>query len=491
MARAGRRFSSVICGPPKLRSGSLARHSLRLRRMSARLGIIPGARRIVATRPCVFCLHRPPVGIRSFAIKQRIDPRKGSPAEVRRDIDERNRKLYFRMLAADKLIPCRVEDANKIIDHFVSNRTKMDPAANARKLAKGEALSCVAIYTFLQDADYNLKVIHLPMLAIPMFRIPDVKDPTSQLHPSSNAPVAASLLVACSAAGDLQATLQILNTIYYSRSVHNIPQAAEMAHLYTPKHISDCRKMLEQLAEGDKKNSGATGDASAMTLHGKFVEMAGDVVQARYFYQKALDRYDTKIWRGYPHPMALPWLTPWTELVNLEEASPTPSVEKMSEALKFGALKADDPMAYYKLANLQDSKSPEWLTYMNKAAASGHPEAMFKLGRFYHEVQAQQPTFLTNPRFRKALKFATSWKPNGAAELGMEWLNAAATCGHKPAVMEMARMYELNGQEDQIENCLEVVAAEPTSGIPEEWPELAAQARRRLIALKSSRRQLP
>lgn len=328
------------------------------------------------------------------------------------------------------------------------------------------------------------------MLAIPMFRIPDVNDTTRQLPPSSNAPVAASLLFACSAAGDVQATLQILNAVYYSSKVHNMPKAAEIARLFTPKNISDCRKMLEQLAEGKDGKSGATGDANAMTLHGKFLELAGDREQARYFYEKALERYDTTIWRGYPHPMALPWLTPWMELVNLEEASPTPSVEKMTKALTFGTLKADDPMAYYKLATLQDSKSPKWLTYMSKAAASGHPEAMYKLGQFYHEVQAQPLEFLKNTGFSKALNFITSWRRNAAADFGMEWLNAAATGGHKPATMEMARLYERNEQEDEARNCLEVVAAQPPNGVPEEWPHLAMHARQRLAALQSAKRQL-
>lgn len=55
---------------------------------------------------------------------------------MRADIDERNRRVYFRMLEADKLIPCKLEDANKIINHFISNRASMDPASNARKVAQ-------------------------------------------------------------------------------------------------------------------------------------------------------------------------------------------------------------------------------------------------------------------------------------------------------------------------------------------------------------------
>jgi TPR repeat protein len=329
------------------------------------------------------------------------------------------------------------------------------------------------------------------MLAIPMFRIPDVNDTNAQLPPSQNSPVAASLLLACSAAGDLQATLQILNAVYYASKVHNMPKAVEIARLFTPKDINDCRKMLEQLAEGKDDKGAAKGDANAMTLHGKFLELAGNKEEARYFYEKALERYNTKMFRGYPHPMALPWLTPWTELVNLEETSPTPSIEKMSEALKFGAMKADDPMAYYKLATLQDTKSPEWLKYMSKAAASGHPEAMYRLGQFYHEVNARPSDLLNDAGFKKVLKFLTSWKRNASADFGMEWLKAAAMGGHKPAMLEMAQLYEQTKQEDAIEqsmDCLKAIVKEPPPGVREEWPHLVMQARQRLAGLQRARK---
>jgi hypothetical protein len=107
--------------------------------MPIRPSITSGARRIVNNRRCVVCLYRSPLSVRSYTIKQRLDPRKGTPQEVRADIDERNRRVYYRMLEADKLIPCKLEDANKIVNHFVSNRAnKMDPATNVHKLAQRE-----------------------------------------------------------------------------------------------------------------------------------------------------------------------------------------------------------------------------------------------------------------------------------------------------------------------------------------------------------------
>ena len=41
------------------------------------------------------------------------------------------------MLQADKLLPCGLEDANKIVNQFmVNHKNNMDPATNARELAK-------------------------------------------------------------------------------------------------------------------------------------------------------------------------------------------------------------------------------------------------------------------------------------------------------------------------------------------------------------------
>lgn len=321
------------------------------------------------------------------------------------------------------------------------------------------------------------------MLAIPLFRIPDVNDTKAQLPPSQQSIIAASLLLACSAAGDLQATLQILNAVYYSSNGYNVPHAAKIARLFSPTDLSNCRKVLQQLAEGNDGKAAATGDANAMTLHGKFLELAGKQEEARYLYGKALEKYETKFFREYPHPMALPWLKPWTELVSLEETSATPSSERITEALKFGALKADDPIAYYKLAALEEHRSPEWLTYMSKAAASGHSEAMYTLGQFYLHANEQPSVSFQDTGFRKVTRFLTSWKPNATAKFGMEWLKAAGMGGHKPALMEMAQIHEKQGAKEEVKSCLRAVLNEPINGGKEPWPQLVMQARQRLATL--------
>jgi hypothetical protein len=107
--------------------------------MLIRPSIVRSARRILNDKPCLFCQYRRPISYLGYAVKQRLDSRKGTPQQIRADIDERNRRVYYRMLQADKLIPCKLEDANKIVNHFVSNRAnKMDPATNVRKLAQRE-----------------------------------------------------------------------------------------------------------------------------------------------------------------------------------------------------------------------------------------------------------------------------------------------------------------------------------------------------------------
>ncbi|KAF1972415.1 hypothetical protein BU23DRAFT_417437, partial [Bimuria novae-zelandiae CBS 107.79] len=341
--------------------------------------------------------------------------------EHRTALDKRNRQAYYRMVHADRLLPCKLEDANKAIDQFMINKkANMDPATNARWVAK----------------KFNMELIHLPMLAIPLFRIPDTKD-ASGLPASQQATVGAAILLACSAAGDLQATLQILNAVYYSSNGYNIPLAAKIARYYSPNDINNCKKTLQKLAEGEDGKAGATGDANAMTLHGKFLELEGKTQEARYFYDKAVEKYDLKVHRGYPHPMALPWLTPWMAFVSLERSQPEPSHAKIKQALEFGALKADDPLAYYQLATLQQEKTPTWLAYMNKAAASGHVEAMYTLGKFYISV-GEQPSSYLKANFEKAFNFMMYRKDGGPSHLGIEWLRAAGLGGHREALDELA-----------------------------------------------------
>lgn len=321
------------------------------------------------------------------------------------------------------------------------------------------------------------------MLAIPLFRVPDVNDSRGQLPPSQQAHVAAAILLACSAAGDVQATLQILNAMYYSVNGYNIPQAVEIARYFSPIDINNCMSTLQKLAEGESGKNGVKGDSNAMTLHGKFLELAGNKQEAKYFYEKALKNYNTRIHRGYPHPMGLPWLTPWMELVNLEKSLQEPSSAKIQEALKFGALKADDPMACYQLALFQQKRTPSWLEYMSKAAASGHSEAMYTLGHFYLSVN-EKPASYINAGFKKALNFMLSWKRAAPADLAMEWFKAAALGGHKPAMMDMAELHAKNGAAPElIKSCLRDVLQEPLKGKQEEWPHLVAQARQRLAAM--------
>lgn len=321
-------------------------------------------------------------------------------------------------------------------------------------------------------AGYKLKIIHLPMLAIPLLRIP-----------GQQSQIAAAILLACSAAGDLQATLQILHAVYYSTTGYDISSAMDIARLFSPDDVSKCKLMLEKLAEGKKEDAAATGDANAMTLHGKFLELAGKSQEAKYFYEKALEKYDTKIHVGYPHPMALPWLTPWMELVRLERSQKEPSQDTLKKALEFGALQADDPMAYYQLAMLQQERSPSWLAYMSKTAASGNSEAMYKLGQFYLAV-SKQPSSYMEKGFKNALSFITNSRSKSYEDFAMEWFKAAALGGHKPASMELVQLHEQNGANPELlKDHLRAILQDPPKGKGEEWPDLVKQARERLAVM--------
>jgi TPR repeat protein len=287
--------------------------------------------------------------------------------------------------------------------------------------------------------------------------------------------MAARMLLACSAAKDSLATLQILAAVYH-RDNDGIPQAGDIARLFSPTEIKTCMKMMEQLAE--------QGDADAMTLHGQFLERAGQKGPAKYWYERAVENCKTKFDPRYPHPMALPREPPWIALANRMLSENTQEARaKAKAALEKGAFKAGDPLAYYQLASLEDDMSPNWLTYMSKAAASGHLEATYKLGHYYMDVGAKTSAYLSNSQLKKALKFVTNWKPDSVQVLAKEWFTVAAAGGHKPAMLELAELSSSEGDEVGAMTWLRHITEPPRPGETEEWPRLVEQARKRLAGL--------
>jgi len=291
--------------------------------------------------------------------------------------------------------------------------------------------------------------------------------------------MAARMLLACSAAKDSLATLQILAAVYH-RDNNGIPQARDIARLFSTAEIKACTKMLEQLAE--------EGDTDAMTLHGQFLERSGHNVSAKHWYEQAVEHCKTKFDPRYPHPMALPREQPWIALANRMLSENTPEARAKAKAvLEKGAFKAGDPLAYYQLASLEDGTSPAWLTYMSKAAASGHLEAKHKLGHYYMDVDADPSSYLNNPRLRQALKFVTNWRPGSVQSLAKEWFAVAAAGGHKPAMLELAELSSTEGDELGATTWLRHITDPPRSGETEEWPKLVEQARKRLAGLGVAR----
>lgn len=324
------------------------------------------------------------------------------------------------------------------------------------------------------NVEHKIKVVNIAYLAVPLFRVPDVKDSKAQLPPSQQATLAASILRACSAAEDLTATLQILNAVYYFSNGYDLPQALDIARQFTTNEIADCKKMLATLAE--------RGDAYAMTLHGRFLEKIGKTQEAQDLYEKALGKFDVKMHKGYPHPMALPWMTPWMALLDLQTSTQDPELKsKVMRALEFGAYKADDPTAFYRLAAFQESGSYKWLECMNKAAASGHSDAMYQLGLFNMGMHTKLPKTLADQKLRKAFHFLTTYKHAGTQALAKEWFNAAASGGHKPSLLQLADMCDGDKEKERI--YLRAMMDEPPKGKKEQWPQLVMLARRRIAQL--------
>src|SRR5689334_10263260 len=105
-----------------------------------------------------------------------------------------------------------------------------------------------------------------------LFLIPDLQDPAGRLPPSQNRIIAKNLLVACSVAKDVFATLQILYSSYIS-TYYNVSQAEQFARLCSPADFIQSGAMMRTLA--------AEGDPSCMTMEGLLFQREGRIDQAK------------------------------------------------------------------------------------------------------------------------------------------------------------------------------------------------------------------
>ncbi|KAF2497567.1 hypothetical protein BU16DRAFT_616188 [Lophium mytilinum] len=265
------------------------------------------------------------------------------------------------------------------------------------------------------------------------------------------------LILECSAANDPLATLIILGSLRRKDGwAREIPKA-EILH---------ARQHLKALAHQESS-------PDAMVLVGLDLRAQNRDKEARVLFESALrkvsagemldvnsgvtgDKLQFKVDQVRGHDL-LPIPAPWIALgkLLLEKGD----LEAAKAVLHDGALKADDPMAYFYLAECGEMYSDEWLEYMTKAAASGHPDAMFHMGNFYAQSkqQAKESVGPTGYHHLKGLDAYRSWKAgpgwlrslpglpkdlalSGREAMAVEWYLLAFEDAHRPAAVALAQI---------------------------------------------------
>lgn len=333
-----------------------------------------------------------------------------------------------------------------------------------------------------RNIEHNLDVEDITTFAMVVARIPDVQDEVrrSRLPPSIHKPTARTLLLGCVKAKDSLATLLVLNAVLQSIA-NSSPEVQkknkEIASLLSVAEVAYCRKELEALA--------ASKDPDAMNLLGQLLEREGQMHQARTLYEAAFETATIKPDPESARTLFLTLVPAWNALGKLLFTDKDPKARELAKAaFEKGALKADDPISYYHLASFEDERSAEWLKYMNKAAATGHVEAMYKLGNRYSHINSDsggsiKDAYMDEGKLRKALKWL-SFKPDATKDLAEEWYGVAAGCGYKPAMQELVKLSETKGDAERVETYLQKMIEPPPIGETEEWPRLVEEAKRRL-----------
>ena len=275
----------------------------------------------------------------------------------------------------------------------------------------------------------------------------------------------------------------ILEGVYQS-TTHPSPQARhksrQFAGHFKPSDIVHCRKELEVLA--------SYSDPDAMNLLGQLLEYEGKPQQARKLYEQALGLSDTNIDRTKPRTLFLTLTTllpVWNALGCLLLPNNDPESQRLAKAaFEKGALEADDPLSYYHLASFEKERGIDWLKYMSKAAASGHAEAMDKVGRFYlalysNNEQGIEFSHLKSSKLKTALNWLT-WRKDSYRDLAEEWFEVAAGRGYKPAMLELVKLHESKGEIEKSKAVLRNMTEPPLVGEIEQWPRMTEEARKRL-----------
>lgn len=320
-------------------------------------------------------------------------------------------------------------------------------------------------------------------MAMTLLLLPDIKDPSGRLAPAQNRTIAKNILVACSAAKDPFATMQIINGSYLSNE-YTIRQAEDLAAICSAADLALCKSTLKELAN--------RGDGNCLTMQGLLLQKAGLIAEAKGTYREALRVIDFRFDRKWPHPGALPWIPPWRALADLLLSGPAPTAEAREEArdaLKRGALEGDDPLAYWQLASFESDRTVFWYKCMTKAAASGHIKAAYNLAHFHLDASKESSPILENREIRALLNYAISWKGNSLERLALEWFNVAALGGHKPAMLELAEHHAANGDAELAMDYYRLVTEPPPPGELDEWPQLVKQAKLKITDLQKRQRK--
>ncbi|KAF2107209.1 hypothetical protein BDV96DRAFT_589906 [Lophiotrema nucula] len=454
------------------------------------MSLRPLTRFVVTSEPCVLCRSRqllsparyPP---QSHPPHLRHDRRnatsyqwrrnyaqqvRGSWKEVRDEIDSKRRKGFYQLMEMQGLISLKMQDAEDVYQAFVTNQSIMDSKDLILWLAE----------------TYKVPLRTLTYLAVITHRIPEAVDKTGRAPPSQHKPVGKEMLLGCCEAGDLLATLHILGAVLNSESLE---AGRELATSFNEAELSACLKMAGELAD--------KGHPAALVVRGLFLEQEGKVSQARGLYEAAMepreDLYHSEDGKLEAAKLIIPTVPPWIPLATLlMQSGDASSREQAKKVLERGALEEDDPLAYYHLASFEGKQSADWLTYMTKAAGSGYAEAMYELGIFYQKAgdwrgsnNGLNPSILADTRLAKALNWLQEWRRKGPDDLAVEWFEAAATRGHKPAMAELVKIYETGGNVDKVVELSEELAKTPTSKQElKKWSMLTRNASQRLSSAR-------
>lgn len=232
------------------------------------------------------------------------------------------------------------------------------------------------------------------------------------------------LMLTASALGDASATMLILKSALQRGTIHSREHAPPMRHLL-------------DLAASES-------NLQAMILLGKILGDQRENDEALKWFRKAAERgadaqnidsgviSDALVYEG---------------LLLQRERDRSGAKAVFQRA----ALELDNPLAYFHLAQLQDSGSSIEEGYLLKAAVSGVPEACHCLGMFY-----------LNKRGEYAQQGST-WREQTA--LAKEWLRMSAEDGFMPSMVRLAGIHQEEGHLQDNKKWLE--RSKATSGTDE------------------------